>query len=109
MSKQFKQDGICILQKQGHGWEVWAVANNAHHADVITEAMNLLYEEVNTLREENRELKNENMEYYRLVNCGNCQYHNYDWHDDGEEFEVCDKGNTERLIYNKFCNEWRKL
>lgn len=59
--------------------------------------------------DENEQLKKENMEYYHLVNCGNCKYHNYDWFDDGDEFEVCEKGHTERLIYNKFCKEWREL
>ena len=63
------------------------------------------YEE---LHKENMELKKENMEYYRLINCGNCKYHNYDWYDDGEEFEVCDKGNTERMIYNRFCKDWKR-
>ena len=61
------------------------------------------------LKQENEQLKKENMEYYHLINCGNCKYHNYDWFDDGEEFEVCEKGHTERLMYNKFCKEWREL
>ena len=64
---------------------------------------------LNALHEENIQLKKENMEYYHLINCGNCKYHNYDWFDDGDEFEVCDKGNNERLIYNKFCKDWVKL
>ena len=61
------------------------------------------------LERENEKLRKENMEYYHLVNCGNCKYHNYDWFDDGDEFEVCEKGHTERLMYNKFCKEWREL
>lgn len=61
------------------------------------------------LEKENEKLRKENMEYYHLVNCGNCKYHNYDWFDDGDEFEVCEKGHTERLMYNKFCKEWREL
>ena len=61
---------------------------------------------LNELHEENKQLKKENMEYYHLVNCRNCKYHNYDWGTDGDEFEVCDKGHTERLMYNKFCKEW---
>ena len=66
-------------------------------------------DELNALYDENKQLKKENMEYYHLVNCGNCKYHNYDWFDDGDEFEVCDKGHTERLMYNKFCKEWREF
>ena len=64
--------------------------------------------EINELTEKNKSLKDENMEYYKLINCSNCKYHNYDWYDDGDEFEVCDKGNTERLIYNQFCMDYEK-
>ena len=63
----------------------------------------------NELAEENEQLRKENMEYYHLINCGNCKYHNYDWFDDGDEFEVCEKGHTERLMYNQFCKEWEEL
>ncbi len=64
--------------------------------------------EIKELTEKNKSLKDENMEYYKLINCSNCKYHNYDWYDDGDEFEVCDKGNTERLIYNQFCMDYEK-
>lgn len=64
--------------------------------------------EIKELTEKNKILKDENMEYYKLINCSNCKYHNYDWYDDGDEFEVCDKGNTERLIYNQFCMDYEK-
>ena len=68
-----------------------------------------LEKENEKLKEELREVKSENMDYYTIINCGNCKYHNYDWYDDGDEFEVCDKGNNERLMYNKFCREWEEL
>lgn len=54
-----------------------------------------------------KELDKENMEYYRLFNCRNCKYHSWDYNGE-DEFEVCEKGNNERLMYNKFCNEWRR-
>ena len=69
----------------------------------------LLVKRLNILSEENKRLKKENREYHHLVSCDNCKYHNYDWFDDGDEFEVCDKGHTERLVYNKFCKEWREF
>lgn len=56
-----------------------------------------------------KELSKENSEYHKIVNCGNCHFHNYDWYDDGDEFEVCDKGNTERLVYHQFCKDWVEL
>lgn len=61
------------------------------------------------LEKEKEQLKKENMEYYQLVNCRNCKYHNYDWFDDGDEFEVCEKEHNERLMYNQFCKEWEEL
>jgi hypothetical protein len=76
---------------------------------LINSASIMKLDEFERLIKENNKLKNEIMEYYQIVNCGNCRYHNYDWYDDGDEFEVCDKGNAERLIYSKFCNEWEQL
>ena len=64
---------------------------------------------LNELHEENERLKKENSEYHKIVNCSNCHFHNYDWYDDGDEFEVCDKGNTERLVYHQFCKDWVEL
>ena len=64
---------------------------------------------LNELHKENERLKKENNEYHKIVNCSNCHFHNYDWYDDGDEFEVCDKGNTERLMYHQFCKDWVEL
>lgn len=64
---------------------------------------------INELKEKIKELKNENMEYYKLINCSKCKYHNYDWGEDGDEFEVCDKGNNERLMYNQFCSDYKEM
>lgn len=77
--------------------------------ECISTYPNMWMEELEQLTKENNELKHEIMEYYQIVNCGNCRYHNYDWYDDGDEFEVCDKGNDEQLIYKKFCKEWEQL
>lgn len=66
-------------------------------------------EKLNELHEEIERLKKENSEYHKIVNCGNCHFHNYDWYDDGDEFEVCDKGNDERLMYHQFCKDWVEL
>ena len=46
--------------------------------------------------------------YRKKMNCNNCTYHNYDWFDDGDEFEVCDKGNTDCLSIG-FCEDWEEL
>ena len=75
---------------------------------IANESIDSQRNEIKELTEKNKSLKDENMEYYKLINCSNCKYHNYDWYDDGDEFEVCDKGNTERLIYNQFCMDYEK-
>lgn len=38
--------------------------------------------------------------------CKNCDYHDYDWFDEGDEFEVCLKGNN---MDNNICEDWREL
>lgn len=58
------------------------------------------------LDKENEELKSELKIYREVANCGNCHYHNYDWFDDGDEFEVCDKGND---MWYGICQDWSEL
>ena len=58
------------------------------------------------LEKENEELKSELKIYRKIANCGNCEYHNYDWYDDGDEFEVCDKRND---MWYRICEDWREL
>ena len=58
------------------------------------------------LIKENELLKEELKIYRRIANCSNCYYHNYDWFDDGDEFEVCDKGND---VSNRICENWEEL
>ncbi len=98
--KRFIVDGIMVIDLEDKIPSI--LTNNKKQQERFIKNLNELHEE-------NRELKKEVMEYYRIVNCGNCRYHNYDWYDDGDEFEVCDKGNTERLMYNQFCDEWEQL
>ena len=49
-------------------------------------------DKLNSLVDENEQLKQELKIYRKVANCDNCAYHHYDWVDDGDEFEVCDKG-----------------
>lgn len=55
---------------------------------------------------ENEQLKQKLKIYRKVASCGNCHYHNYDWFDDGDEFEVCDKGND---VSEGICEEWEEL
>lgn len=60
-------------------------------------------EKLNELADENEELKKEVKVYRKVASCSNCKYHNYDWYDDGDEFEVCDNGNN---VNDGICEEW---
>lgn len=61
---------------------------------------------LNRLTEENEQLKKELKVYRKVASCSNCHYHNYDWFDDGDEFEVCDKGND---VTEGICEDWEEL
>lgn len=66
----------------------------------------------NILDKKNKEIKELNSElnkYYKKFNCHQCHYHNYDGLGIDFEYEVCDKGNDEALMYNHSCNEWEEL
>lgn len=64
---------------------------------------------MNELAEKNKELKKELLIYRRIASCSNCEYQNYDWFDDGDEFEICEKGNNEQQIDHHICEEWREI
>ena len=66
----------------------------------------LLCSLLNELHEENKELKEELRIYRQVANCHNCIYHDYDWFDDGDEFEVCRKGND---VSEGICKDWEEL
>jgi len=61
---------------------------------------------LNQLNDENEQLKKELRIYRKVASCSNCHYHNYDWFDDGDEFEVCDKGND---VTEGICEKWEEL
>ena len=61
---------------------------------------------LNTTMKENEQLRQELHIYHKLASCSNRNYHDYDWYDDGDEFEVCRKGND---VTERICKEWREL
>ena len=64
---------------------------------------------LNNLHEENKEFKEELPIYRKIASCSNCKYQNYDWFDDGDEFEICERGNNEQQIEYHICKDWREL
>ncbi len=68
-----------------------------------------IVDRLNQLTAENEQLKQELKIYRKIANCSNCEYQNYDWYDDGDEFEICERGNNEQQIEYHICEEWREL
>lgn len=61
------------------------------------------------LEKENEWLKSELKIYRKVANCSNCIYQNYNWFEDGDEFEICERGNNEQQISYHICEDWREL
>ena len=97
-NKRFVQNTNLVMQNN----EVYVVCGDEHSADVVTTALNELINE-------NEQLKEELKKYTDAFDCSQCRFQNYDWFDDGDEFEVCDKGNNEAQMYNHSCSEWEEL
>lgn len=68
-----------------------------------------LAQELSTLVDENEQLKKELKKYTDAFDCSQCRFQNYDWFDDGDEFEVCEKGNNEAQMENHSCSEWEEI
>ncbi|MBQ6219931.1 MAG: hypothetical protein IJH63_00820 [Methanobrevibacter sp.] len=64
---------------------------------------------LNDYEDENEQLKKELKKYTDAFNCSQCKFQNYDWFDDGDEFEVCKKGNNEAQMENHSCSEWEEI
>ena len=70
---------------------------------------NLAHERIFELKIENKRLKAQLKDYHNAFDCSQCRYQNYDWFDDGDEFEVCDKGNNEAQMEYHSCKDWEEL
>lgn len=66
-------------------------------------------QKLNNLSDENEQLKKELKKYTDAFDCSQCRFQNYDWFDDGDEFEVCEKGNNEAQMENHSCSEWEEI
>lgn len=65
-----------------------------------------LLELINKIAEENKELNQVLTIYYKIANCRNCDYHDYDCREDGDDFEICTKGKD---MEDGICEDWREL
>ena len=101
------------LQKYGIFCKPVVVDNETDKKYIL--ALDLL-DLLNKLNEENVRLKQsqarvlrELLIYRKVASCNNCKYQNYDWFEDGDEFEICEKGNSNQQIEYHICKEWRGL
>lgn len=114
VEKRFWSEDHCI------GYYTEVIDNDKELEDVPNPKKNLTIGEVvdtlNELHSENEQFKQsqksilrELLIYRRIASCSNCKYQNYDWFDDGDEFEICEKGNNEQQIAYHICKEWREI
>lgn len=68
-----------------------------------------IVEIANQLYNENEQLKQALRDYHNAFDCSQCRYQNYDWFSDGDEFEICDKGNNEAQMEYHSCKDWEEL
>lgn len=69
----------------------------------------ITYKDCVDLLNKNEQLKKELKIYRKIASCSNCKYQNYDWFDDGDEFEICERGNNGQQIEYHICEDWREL
>lgn len=94
-------------------------SKNHYIGSFFYNGVSLTNEEVVDLLNENEQLKQKVKDfqkdarelriYRKVANCHNCAYHSYDWFDDGDEFEICEKGNNEQQMDYHICEDWREL
>lgn len=102
--------------------EVVDLLNELHEENQALKSDRARYEEecrldvFKELMEENEQLKQsqtsmlrELLIHRRIANCSNCKHQNYDWFEDGDEFEICEKGNSNQQIEYHICKEWEKF
>lgn len=99
---KFTIEDNCILLNN----EIWAICEDKTSARRVVTALRDLQRGGRRLEKDNERLKSELKIYRNVANCGNCDYHNYDWFDDGDEFELCEKGND--MKYH-ICEDWEEL
>ena len=72
----------------------------------IIKVLNKQQSMIKHLKREKNDLNEELRVYRQVANCRNCEHHDYDWFDDGDEFEVCRKGND---VTEGICKDWEEL
>ena len=87
--REFK-NGYCIITDKD---------DTAYSIDELVELLN-------EFQKENEQLKRTLRTYRKVANCRNCDYHDYDCREDGDDFEVCNRKND---MEDGICEDWREL
>jgi len=77
-----------------------------HDYEEHKRCVNNYVDKIKEVEKENEQLTKELKIYRKLASCKNCEHHSYDWFDDGDEFEVCDKGNN---VTEGICKDWEEI
>ena len=102
--KRFTVKGLCIQENSNKRIRYYLSQQGS--VDSLCMRINQLFDEYKKVEKENKELKEELRIYRQVANCHNCTYQGYDWYDDGDEFEVCRKGND---VSEGICKDWEEL
>ena len=89
------------LKKENAQFDILIKNNQLAYIDLEKENEQLKQSQTSMLREL--------LIYRRIANCSNCKHQNYDWFEDGDEFEICEKGNSNQQIEYHICKEWEKF
>ncbi|MBR3208742.1 MAG: hypothetical protein IKF82_00580 [Bacilli bacterium] len=90
-------------------WEINDKENEDMTCGECVKLLNELHNENKKLKQSRAEMLRELRIYRMIASCNNCKYQNYDWFDDGDEFEICEKGNNDQQIEYHICKEWREI
>lgn len=87
----------------------WETIEEYKYTPCTKDGFQDLCDMLNELNNENEQLKKELKIYERIATCSNCKYQDYDWFEDGDEFEICKKGNNNQQIEYHICKEWEEF
>ena len=92
-----------------NAWSVWEKNKEMIVFDLLQPDALIICNKLNELSDEKEQLKQALRDYHNAFDCSQCRYQNYNWYDDGDEFEVCDKGNNEAQMEYHSCKDWEEL
>lgn len=110
-----RSKALSKLQKENEQLRILTNIKNTNAKDLV-DVLNIQENNIWALKKENGQLKQsqasmlrELLIYRRIASCSNCKHQNYDWFEDGDEFEICEKGNGNQQIEYHICEDWEEF